>query len=104
MTRLIALVWLAGSGKSKINDVCKGHGFSSIHFGDITSEKLQENNLPVNEANERKFRENVRKEHGMAAYAILNLPKVKEQLKRGDTLIDGLYSWEEYLVLKDEFP
>lgn len=104
MPRLIALVGLPGSGKSTVNDVCKQRGFGCIHFGDITSEKLQESNLPVNEDNERAMRESLRKEHGMAAYATLNIPKIEDLLSNGDTIIDGLYSWEEYLVLKEKFP
>ena len=29
---------------------------------------------------------------------------VKEYIKDSDVVIDGLYSWDEYLVLKNEFP
>ena len=39
----------------------------------------------------------------MAGYAKLNLPKITEAIKTNDVIIDGLYSWEEYLVLKEQF-
>ena len=39
----------------------------------------------------------------MAAMAILNLPKIKRLLAKGDLVGDGLYSWSEYKVLKDMF-
>ena len=40
----------------------------------------------------------------MAAVAILLKDKIKEAYAKGDTVLDGLYSWDEYLVLKEEFP
>jgi dephospho-CoA kinase len=105
MARLIALVGMPGSGKSTITDLLKNkYHFGLVYFGGIVVEKLKEENLPVNEVNERKIREALRKKHGMAAFATLNIPKIEESLKNGDTIIDGLYSWEEYLVLKDKFP
>ncbi|MCM2326020.1 MAG: dephospho-CoA kinase, partial [Candidatus Woesearchaeota archaeon] len=69
-----------------------------------TDELLKKQGLAVTEENEKRFRENVRKEHGMEAYAKLNLEKIKAAMERGNVAIDGLYSWEEYLFLKDEFP
>ena len=39
----------------------------------------------------------------MAAYAKLSLPGIDSALKHADVVIDGLYSWEEYLLLKDYY-
>jgi dephospho-CoA kinase len=39
----------------------------------------------------------------MAAYASLSLPGIDSALKHADVVIDGLYSWEEYLLLKDYY-
>ena len=40
----------------------------------------------------------------MPAMAIKSLPKIKEQLENKDiVLVESLYSWEEYLTLKQEF-
>jgi dephospho-CoA kinase len=39
----------------------------------------------------------------MAAYAILNLPRIDAALKTSDVVVDGLYSWEEYLHMKDYY-
>ena len=39
----------------------------------------------------------------MAAMAIKMLPKIKEALAQGKKLVlDGLYSWEEYILLEKE--
>ncbi len=39
----------------------------------------------------------------MGAFAILNLPKFKRLLRKGNTIGDGLYSFEEYKILKKAF-
>ena len=45
----------------------------------------------------------MREEYGGAAYAILNLPRIDAVLKTFDVVVDGLYSWEEYLHMKDYY-
>ena len=57
----------------------------------------------VNEKNERKMREGLRRDYGMGAYAILTLPKIEEYLKSSNVVIDGLYSWDELKILKEKF-
>lgn len=104
MARLIALVGLPGAGKSTATAVFLKHGYSQVYFGGITFEKLKESGQDVNEKNERAIREKLRADHGMAAYAILSLPKIEASLKKGDTVIDDMYSWEEYVYLKEKFP
>jgi dephospho-CoA kinase len=104
MKRLVAVVGLIGSGKSTVSDILKEQGFAVVHFGDITRDILSEQGLAFSEANERPLRTQLREEHGMAAYAKLNLPKVREQLKKGPVCIDDLMSWSEYLLVKEEFP
>jgi len=39
----------------------------------------------------------------MAAYALLNLKHIDTALQSGPVVVDGLYSWEEYLVLKERY-
>ena len=39
----------------------------------------------------------------MGAYAIKNLPKIDNYLKEGNVVGDGLYSWDEYKILKDKY-
>jgi dephospho-CoA kinase len=92
---------MAGSGKSEVARVFERNGFKKIRFGDITDEEIKKRGLELNEENERYVRQQLRKEHGMAAYAKLNLPKIDALLKSSDVVIDGLYSWEEYTLLKN---
>lgn len=99
--KLVSIVGMAGSGKSEVASIFEDNGFKRVRFGDITDEEVKNRGLKLNEANERFVREQLRREHGMAAYAKLNLPKISTQLKNSDVVVDGLYSWEEYTLLKE---
>ena len=100
---LIAIVGMSGSGKSVASDYLENKGYKKIYFGGVVMDKLKEENLEINPDNERMMREKLRKEHGMAAMAIVLLPKIEESYKTQNTVLDGLYSWDELLVLKDKF-
>jgi dephospho-CoA kinase len=80
--------------------VFEQNGFIRVRFGDVTDEEVKERGLELNEANERNIRELLRQEHGMSAYARLNLPRIDSALEHSNVVIDGLYSWEEYSFLK----
>jgi dephospho-CoA kinase len=101
--KVVSIVGMAGSGKSEAAQVFQENGFARIRFGDVTDEEVRKRGLALNEENERQVRELLRKEHGMAAYAELNLPAIDSALKNRDVVIDGLYSWEEYTFLKDYY-
>jgi len=101
--KVVAIVGMAGSGKSEVARAFEKHGFIRVRFGDITDEEVKKRGLVLNEDNERRIRELLRKEHGMAAYAILNLPRIDAALKNSSVVVDGLYSWEEYTLLKDRY-
>ena len=103
MKKLLSLVGMAGSGKSQVSRVFEDNGFTRLRFGDVTDEEIKKRNLELNEENERYIREQLRTEHGMAAYAILNQKKIDTILKNSDVVIDGLYSWEEYIFLKEQY-
>jgi len=101
--RVIAIVGMAGTGKSEVARIFEENKFSRIRFGDVTDEELKKQGMELNEENERKMRETLRSRYGMAAYAMLNLTRVDVALKSGPAVIDGLYSWEEYITLKDYY-
>ena len=101
--KVVAIVGMAGSGKSDVSRIFQRHGFTRIRFGDITDEEVKKRGMELNEENERRVREMLRQEHGMDAYAKLNLPRIEVALKESDVVIDGLYSWEEYTFLKAHY-
>ncbi len=103
VNRIYAIVGMAGSGKSIACDVLKGMGWKYIRFGQVTIDRLETEGKAVTEESEKKMREALRKEHGMGAYALLALPAIEEGLEKGSVVIDGLYSWSEYKILKEIF-
>ncbi len=103
MAKLVCLVGMPGAGKSSVAKLFSDHHFSYLRFGQITIDIMKERGLKMTQANEKIVRERVRKEHGMAAYAILNIPAMDLLLKEGNVIVDGLYSWSEYKVLKEKY-
>lgn len=103
-TKLICLVGLPGAGKSEVAEYLrKKINFGYLRFGQITLDKVLQLKRKPTEALERKIREDLRKKYGMAAFAILNIPKLDKLLGSFDVIGDGLYSWEEYLKLKEKY-
>lgn len=103
VNKIVCITGLPGSGKSIVSDYFVDKDFLFLRFGQITLDEIKKRGIELSEANERAIREGFRKEHGMAAYAILNLPKLDELIKKGHVIADGLYSFEEYKALKEHF-
>ena len=101
--KIVAIVGMNGSGKSEVARILEQNGFVRIRFGDVTDKEIAKRRLELNEENERKVREQLRKAHGMAAYAKLNIPVIDAALNHSPVVVDGLYSWEEYKLLKERY-
>ena len=101
--KVVSIVGMTGSGKSEAAKLFNDKGFTTVRFGDITDEAVKKQGLTLTEENERPVRERIRKEQGMAAYAKLSVPRIDAALKTSDVVVDGLYSWEEYVFLKDYY-
>jgi dephospho-CoA kinase len=102
--RIIATVGMCGSGKSVAGERLEQLGFARVYFGGLTIDEVRRRGLAVNEKNERAVREELRRTHGMGAFAVLSLPKIEALLREGKrVLIDGLYSFSEYKILKEKY-
>ena len=103
--QILAVVGMAGSGKSEaIKYLQEKFSWPKIYLGKYTFERMKKEGLETNYKNEKIIREKIRSELGMSAYAKLALPELHELLKKNDNvLIESLYSWEEYKILKEEF-
>lgn len=100
---IVALVGMCGSGKSEVADQFVRAGYVYIRFGQITLDEIKKRGLEIREANEQMIREEFRKKYGMAAFAILNIPKIEGAIVKSNVIVDGLYSWSEYKVLKEKY-
>lgn len=103
---ILAVVGMAGSGKSEVvKQLVKKLNWPVIYLGRITFAWMKKRKIPVNYANEKKAREQIRRENGgMGAYAKLSLPNIAELLKKNNgVIVESLYSWSEYKILKDKY-
>ena len=104
MNRIIAVVGMCGSGKSAACDVLKYLGWKYIRFGQLSIDRLLAEGQTITPENEKLMREALREEYGMGAFAWLSLQVIDEALSELSVVIDGLYSWSEYKILKNRYP
>ena len=106
MSQLLAVVGMSGSGKSVATDYLEKAGWTKIYFGGITYKLMKEAGIERTSdgKSEKEFREKLRKDYGPECYAKFLVPDIKEALKLGNVVLDGLYSWYEYKYLIERFP
>jgi len=103
LNKIIAIIGMCGSGKSEAVKFFEERGYKKVYFGGVVIEQTKSRGLEVNEQNERATRESLRKEFGMGAMAIKSLPKIENFYKEGNVVIESLYSWEEFKIIKEKF-
>lgn len=103
MKKMIAVVGMSGTGKSVATTYLENRGYKKIYFGGVIYNEMKEEGIEITPDSQKEFRENLRKKYGMGVVAKMLLPKIEEAYNMGDTVLDGLYSWDEYLILKDRF-
>ncbi len=104
--KLIAIVGMCGSGKSTAVDYLTEHNIPKVYFGGVVINAVKEAGLEVNETNEKMIREKLREDEGKDAIVNRVVKDVKKLIEAGQKriVLDGLYSWTEYKVLRKEFP
>ena len=99
----LALVGMPGAGKTVCAEHLQARGYFSLRFGGVVVDEVRRRGLEVNPQNERIVREELREAHGMAAMAVISLPRLQQALQtRSHIVIDGLYSFSEYKLLSLE--
>lgn len=102
---VIAIVGMSGAGKTEAGEFFKEKGFSVVRFGSVVDDWIREEGLSWSPENTKVYRERIRKELGMAGVAMKIYPKIQAILQKENRIIlDGLYSWEEYVYLKEKLP
>jgi dephospho-CoA kinase len=104
--KIIALVGLAGSGKSTAVEYFTEKGYPKVYFGGVIYQAMQEAGIERTANSEQKFREEIREQNGKDFVANKIIEQIRHLADSGQHRIiaDGLYTWTEFLVLKKAFP
>ena len=104
--KIIALVGLAGSGKSSAVEYLTEKGFPKIYFGGVIYKAMDEAGIEKTWDNQQKFREEIRQREGKDFVIKRVIKNVRDLINAGQNkiVLDGLYTWSEYKILKHEFP
>lgn len=102
---ILAVVGLAGTGKSTSADhLVKNHHFHCLYLGGVVLDAVRAKGLPVTPENERHVREEMRRISGPAVLALQSISGLRHHLNMGQLIVvDGLYSFSEFLCLEEEF-
>ncbi len=103
MKKIIAIVGMSGTGKSEATLFLKEkYNLELFYFGGFILDEVKKNNLEINSENEKKIREELRVKHGKGVLAEF----ASEKIVNADSsvILDGLYSFTEYKILKERFP
>jgi dephospho-CoA kinase len=103
LNKIIAVIGMCGSGKSEAVKFFVEKGYKRVYFGEVVMNEIKKLGLEVNEHNERMTREALRKEFGMGAMAVKSLPLIEELIKENNVVIESLYSWQEFKIIKEKF-
>ena len=104
--KIIALVGLAGSGKSSAVEYLTEKGFPKIYFGGVICKAMDEAGIEKTWDNQQQFREEIRRREGKDFVIKRVIKNIHDLINAGQNkiVLDGLYTWSEYKFLKHEFP
>lgn len=104
--KIIALVGLAGSGKSSAVEYLTEKGFPKIYFGGVIYKAMDEAGIEKTWDNQQQFREEIRRREGKDFVIKRVIKNIHDLINAGQNkiVLDGLYTWSEYKILKHEFP
>ncbi len=104
--KIVAIVGMSGSGKSVAVDYLTEKGIPKVYFGGMILKGVEEMGWEINPENEKKFREHIRKTEGNDWVVKQVIEETHKLIDAGQKriVLDGVYSWTEYNILKHEFP
>ena len=107
-TKIIAFVGMSGSGKSVAVDFFTTKGIPKVYFGGLIYKEMELRGIPRTEdgESERKFREEIRATEGKDWVVNKAIEATHDLINAGQKriVLDGVYSWTEYNILKKAFP
>ena len=106
--KILAIVGMSGSGKSVLVDHLTEKGYPKVYFGGMIYKEMEKRGIARTEdgESEKKFREEIRSTEGKDWVVNQVIAEVKDLIAAGQKriILDGVYSWTEYKILKHEFP
>ena len=106
--KILAIVGMSGSGKSVVVDYLTSKGYPKVYFGGMIYKEMEKRGIPRTEdgESEKKFREEIRETEGKDWVVKQVIAETKDLVAAGQKriVLDGVYSWTEYCLLKHEFP
>ena len=106
--KIIAVVGMSGSGKSVVVDYLNEKGFPKVYFGGMIYKEMKRRGIEITAdgESEKRFREMIRETEGKDWVVKQVIEEAKNLINAGQKriVLDGLYSWTEYKILKKEFP
>ena len=105
--KIIAIVGMSGSGKSVIVDYLTDKGYPKVYFGGMIYKEMERRGIVRTEdgESEKIFREEIREKEGKDWVVRQVIKETKDLIGAGQKriILDGVYSWTEYKILKHEF-
>jgi dephospho-CoA kinase len=102
--RILAPLAMPGGGKSEVvRYLEEKYKWPKVYGGQLTYDELNRRGLEHTKQNERIVREELRSRHGNNYYAEEMINMVLRSGKTDVVLVDGLYSWPEYKLFKQEY-
>lgn len=103
---IIAFVGLAGAGKTSAVDYVSEKGFPKIYFGGIIYQAMHDAGIEITPESQAIFREEIREKEGKDFVVKRVITQAHDLIESGQKriILDGLYTWTEYKLLKHEFP
>lgn len=105
-TKIVAFVGLAGSGKSSAVEYLTEKHIPKIYFGGIIYTAMKEAGIDITWESQQTFREEIREREGKDFVVKRAVKEARDLIAAGQRriVLDGLYTWSEYKILKHEFP
>ena len=106
--KILAIVGMSGSGKSVAVDHLTEKGYPKVYFVGMIYKEMEKRGIARTEdgESEKKFREEIRATEGKDWVVRQAIEETKDLISAGQKriILDGVYSWTEYKILKHEFP
>lgn len=106
--KLLAIVGMSGSGKTEIVNYLTEKGVPKVYFGGMIYKEMAKRGIErsADGESEKHFREMIRETEGKDWVVKQAVKEARDLIEAGQKriVLDGLYSWTEYKILKKEFP